>query len=182
MRRQAIERRATQQNALRTQGEGFHDVTAATNAAVQQNRKLPIKSRDDICEYVDGGRSAIKLTATMVRDDDSIHTGALRVNRIFWAHDTLDQQRAFPFLPNAANISPRKLRVPLRSGKLGQFSVARAVSDKVQEVLKSGTVRPEPYGGQPSRMQKPIENSPRANADFVGEAVPQITFALAAHE
>ena len=95
-----IEERPANTDCLRTKGKRLEDVARAAHTAVDEDLEVGVgevaaraQCGDDLDEDFEAGARRIELPAAVVREDDSLHTGFVRQDRVLRRRDTLQDNR-----------------------------------------------------------------------------------------
>ena len=113
--------------------EGFDDVAAAADAAVDQNFGVAADGGDDFWKGMKRGGDRIELPAAMIGDHDGGCAGINTAPCIFAGEHALDHDRTGPHLANPAEVVPGDGGTAESGGDVDEFHGALAGDDDVFE-------------------------------------------------
>src|SRR5512135_1835636 len=112
---QAVQRRAADHDAVRTECHGLDHVGAAAETAIDEHAELAAQLGRDRRQQFDAGHARVELPPAVVRQHDAVGTHLGGAPRIFDAQDALQHQLALPAAADVLHVGPDQLRVDLRA-------------------------------------------------------------------
>ena len=95
-----VKERPPDTNRLRTECERLEDIARATHTTVDEDLEIGVREvaarpecGDDLDEDLEAGARRIELPAAVVRENDSLHAGFVRQDRVLRRRDTLQDNR-----------------------------------------------------------------------------------------
>ena len=94
------------QHGMRAQGQGFENIGAAANAAVQQHWVVGAHRSADGRQHLQGGGGAVEAAAAVVGHDHARHAPGLHLACIVWVHHALDPHGQAGLLHQPLQVCP----------------------------------------------------------------------------
>lgn len=91
---------------IRTERDGFNDIVASANTAVDQELNAIADRRSDCRQYFDGCRCRIQLPAVMIGDSDAIDAKIGNSHGVVGIQDAFHDECAGPIFANAREDAP----------------------------------------------------------------------------
>src|SRR3954451_14382424 len=170
---------AADQDGAGAEGEGFDNVAAAADAAVEQHFDLAVHRFDHLGQNGDRRGDAVELAAAVIRYDDGIHTAIDRLARIVRGVHALRDDRTLPRLADPFEIIPadhrlfeRRADIRVRHRPVFQHDVRKLHQAAVAQVA----VQPARPGEE---LKEVREHREGRTGDELLHAVAQIALAHA---
>src|SRR5690606_16872860 len=109
--RQAVHQRTANGDRIGAKRQCFHDIGAATNAAIHDDGYIALQGLGNFRQYGNGGRRAIKRAPTMV---GYLYCCSARFDgshSIFGPRNAFDYHRQSRDLPYELDVVPRQVRL-----------------------------------------------------------------------
>ena len=106
----------THKHGSRTETQGFDDVAAAPDTAIEKNFEPSTRRGHNFRQHTQRGRDAIQLAAAVIGDDDGIGAFVHGPPGIFARLHALDDDRAAPHVADPLQIVPRHHRLRQTAG------------------------------------------------------------------
>src|SRR5712691_7599274 len=105
--------RPSDETGAGTERQCLHDVSTPPYAAVEEHFDSVAGRVDDLRQYLERRRQPVELTATVVRDEDSIDALVGRAHGVLGAHDPLDDDAALPDRAKRHDVFPCECGIEL---------------------------------------------------------------------
>ena len=159
----------------------LHDVAAAPDPAVADDRDLPADLLGDRLDELDRCRRVVELAATVVRQGDPGHARGDGLLGIGDGLDPLQHDRAVPDRTQPLDVVPRQRRIELRLHLAGERhrrpAVVDALVDDVRERDRFGAEEIE----RPAGMERAVEDRLESDLRRQREAAADVALASPEH-
>ncbi len=173
-----VQQRTPEKHALCPKGKRLGDVQSAAKAAVGKYRDAPIHRLEDSIQCADRRNRAVKLTAAVIGNDQSIDPRGARFCSVSRMQNPLDQQGPVPQPPQPGKTLPGQaaLHLAAEQRRLQLQGVSAFLFGQIDESGHAAGHKTH----QPGGMERQIEEGGRRRFERQAEAVADIPLAIPA--
>ena len=172
---------STDETGPRAEGERFHHVEAATNAAIHEDLAAIADGISDRRQRTNRRGHVIELTTPVVGDDHAVSPIVERSSRVVGIEDALQRDLAAPVLAQPGEVIPGDAGIELAGHPPLEVTGHACVRQRLLEVAERERFATDGDVAEPTGVAHEVETTSQAlrRGEFSTDAVSNVAVALA---